>query len=438
MSISKFTSTSFTMLFIALSLSICTVNAASSISSSLQPLHNHHDYLGWTTARRRNFDSLIQQHSALLLQQLRGGEAKAEDDEESESESESESEDESESEEEEEGESDEEEKEEVKVEIKEDPDLDEDSSDEYDYEEVEVEVEYDEYDEDEYDEAVDNEGESETGEEVKESSSAEVAEIEYDTMLAPPSMQSMGVTLGVMLATRKLDLTDTKIIRYARYAYLAYVILSQVFFAYVRIQAKLTNDRTPITLTNPLTNLVKSQLNTALKDKNSASDENPTTSMAKTLTDKFLSSQSTIMEYDMSQSRKLSSGMLFSLAFMWFLHFKMNQVQPLFYQTASGILNLVYSPLFQVYVLGRNLERPFVTPTPPNPFLPQTPEEESIASEEAVSETSVSSEEESEESEKNESEEEEVDEEESEEEEDDSEDESESESESEEDSDDEE
>merc|ERR1712051_113213 len=94
----------------------------------------------------------------------------------------------------------------------------------------------------------------------------------------------------------------------------------------------------------------------------------------------------------------------------------------LFYQTASGILNLVYSPLFQVYVLGRNLERPFVTPTPPNPFLPQTPEEESIASEEAVSETSVSSEEESEESEKNESEEEEV-----EEEEDDSEDESESE-----------
>ena len=146
-----------------------------------------------------------------------------------------------------------------------------------------------------------------------------------------------------------------------RYGYLAYVIVSQIFFAYVRIQAKLIHDTTIITISNPLTKLVKNQLNTAL---GSSDKSNNDTGMAKTLTDKFLSSSSTVMDYDINQSRKLMSGMFFSLAFMWFLHFKMNQVQPLLYQTASGVLNLVYSPLFQVYILGRNLERPFKPPIP--------------------------------------------------------------------------
>lgn len=73
----------------------------------------------------------------------------------------------------------------------------------------------------------------------------------------------------------------------------------------------------------------------------------------------------------------------------------MNQVQPLFYQTASGLLNFVYSPLFQVYVLGRNLERPFVTPKPENPFLAQ---------EEAVDEESIKEEGEGEEEGENEDE----------------------------------
>jgi len=34
-------------------------------------------------------------------------------------------------------------------------------------------------------------------------------------------------------------------------------------------------------------------------------------------------------------------------------------------QTATGFMNLAYSPLFQVYVLGRNLERPFKPPANP-------------------------------------------------------------------------
>ncbi|KAL7502956.1 hypothetical protein ACHAXN_000820 [Cyclotella atomus] len=43
------------------------------------------------------------------------------------------------------------------------------------------------------------------------------------------------------------------------------------------------------------------------------------------------------------------------MVFIYFLHFR----HPLLMQTATGVMNLMYSLLWQVYVLGRNLERPF-------------------------------------------------------------------------------
>lgn len=58
----------------------------------------------------------------------------------------------------------------------------------------------------------------------------------------------------------------------------------------------------------------------------------------------------------------MQGGIFFNMAFMWFLHFKMQQVQPLLVTTINGFMQLVYNPLFQVYVLGRNLERPFKSP----------------------------------------------------------------------------
>ena len=83
--------------------------------------------------------------------------------------------------------------------------------------------------------------------------------------------------------------------------------------------------------------------------------------MVKNLASSFLTSASTVMEYDMNQAKSMQGGVIFNMAFMWFLHFKMQQVQPLLIQVATGLLQLFYHPLFQVYVLGRNLERPFKT-----------------------------------------------------------------------------
>jgi hypothetical protein len=84
--------------------------------------------------------------------------------------------------------------------------------------------------------------------------------------------------------------------------------------------------------------------------------------MVKNLASSFLTSASTFMEYDIKQANSMQGGLIFTMGFMWILHFKMNQVQPLLIQTVTALLNMVYSPLFQVYVLGRNLERPFKTP----------------------------------------------------------------------------
>jgi hypothetical protein len=81
--------------------------------------------------------------------------------------------------------------------------------------------------------------------------------------------------------------------------------------------------------------------------------------MIKNIANSLLTSQTTIVEYDLSQAKSMNMSLLTPILFLWFLHFKLGQVQPLFLQTLQGFKDLVISPLFQVYVWKRNLERPF-------------------------------------------------------------------------------
>lgn len=103
--------------------------------------------------------------------------------------------------------------------------------------------------------------------------------------------------------------------------------------------------------------------------------------MAKRLTASLLGSETTVMEYDLRQASDMQGGVIVNMLFMWFLHFKLEKVQPLLIQVLMGFFQLGCSPLFQVYVsgsfdrkllrccliltsakvLGRNLERPFKT-----------------------------------------------------------------------------
>jgi len=79
-------------------------------------------------------------------------------------------------------------------------------------EEEEEDTDYDDEEEEDY-EYDDEEGEEE---EMDEDESNKEVNHKYDPMLMVPPMQNMGVTLGVMLLTKRLDLSNVKTIRYIR------------------------------------------------------------------------------------------------------------------------------------------------------------------------------------------------------------------------------
>ncbi len=132
-----------------------------------------------------------------------------------------------------------------------------------------------------------------------------------------------------------------------------YLLVQQAFIFYVRVMAKKANNRDPVQVENPLSSMLSSQLE---KQELGGND------MVKNMASSFLKTESTVVEYDMSQARNMQGGILFNVALMWFMHFKLQQVQPLLVTSINGFLQLAYNPLFQVYVLGRNLERPFKNP----------------------------------------------------------------------------
>ncbi|GAX23664.1 hypothetical protein FisN_12Hh238 [Fistulifera solaris] len=225
--------------------------------------------------------------------------------------------------------------------------------------------------EEEEEEESDTEDEEEDEEDVVDSGVQIEMNVEkYDEPLVPSPMLNLYASIGVMLLARKVDLFSPMVVKLARFAFVAFLVCYQLFLLYARIQAVSQNDRTPIELKSPLTSVLQSQLG----------DETGSNAMMKSLASSFLSSKSTVLEYDLKQIRSMQSGMIFNMLFMWILHFKMGQVQPLIIQSILGLANLIYSPLFQVYGLGRNLERPFKTPSPlTRMHESQVPETETIS-----------------------------------------------------------
>jgi hypothetical protein len=111
--------------------------------------------------------------------------------------------------------------------VTDDTDTDYDSEEQEEEEEEEEEEEYDDDSETEEDETSGEESqmsfdseEEETNDDIpKPRTKNAIANTEYDEPLALSPMQDMGITLGVMIMCNKLDLTNTKIIRFARYVY---------------------------------------------------------------------------------------------------------------------------------------------------------------------------------------------------------------------------
>jgi len=234
---------------------------------------------------------------------------------------------------------------------------DEDSDDDEEYDETDDSSDEEDYYDDETEIEEDEEEESGLASQLKKKSSIigekeKSSESIVEPYFISPSLQ-MYTTFGTILLSRKIDMFNPKVVRLVRLLFIVYLIAQQAFIFYVRIMAKRNNDRTPVQVQNPLTSMLTSQLE---KQPAGAND------MVKNLASSFLKTESTVAEYDMSQTQNMQGGILFNIALMWFLHFKMQQVQPLLVTSVNGFLQLAYNPLFQVYVLGRNLERPFKSP----------------------------------------------------------------------------
>jgi hypothetical protein len=146
-----------------------------------------------------------------------------------------------------------------------------------------------------------------------------------------------------------------------RFLFLGQLILQQVFIFYVRIMAKSRNDRTVVHMKSPL---LDEMTRRGGGDSSSKRNSSNNQFLLKTIASSFLSKDTTVMEYDLGQATSMQSGIIISMALMWFFHFQLEQVQPLLIALINNTLQLFFNPLFQVYVLGRNLQRPFVTPTP--------------------------------------------------------------------------
>ncbi|CAJ1952414.1 unnamed protein product [Cylindrotheca closterium] len=239
-----------------------------------------------------------------------------------------------------------EEEEEVTDEETDDEGSDIESDVEEEEEEEEDEAEEDEYDAEEYDDEYDEEEEEE-----EEQASVTVADLGdiVEPYFVPAQLQ-LYVMLGSMMITRKIDMFNPVVVKVIRFLFIAQLIVQQIFIIYVRIMAKKNNDRTPIQTTNPLSDILQKQMG-----------QQGGNDMVKNLASSFLSSETTVREYDMKQASNMQGGIIFNMAFNWFLHFKMQKTQPLLMQIITGTMQLVYHPLFQVYILGRNLERPFKT-----------------------------------------------------------------------------
>ena len=228
------------------------------------------------------------------------------------------------------------------------------TSDDEEESDSEYEEEYDSDEEDEYDEEETDEEESDEEDASSSSPSSLATSLQskatdqpYDTLLTPPPMQQMLISLSVMMLSQRIDIFSPRVVTIARAAFVAYLIAVQLFLLYVRTRVKQINDRTEIVISNPLASFVEGMQ----KESNNM--------MVKSLTSQILTTHSTVYEYDLQQIKTMQSGLLMPTLFIYFLHFRMKQMQPLIMQTVTGVTNLVYSPLWQVHVMGRRLERPF-------------------------------------------------------------------------------
>ena len=173
-------------------------------------------------------------------------------------------------------------------------------------------------------------------EEEEEDGSAEKAQ--------PPKPQMSKMIVGMvapMLVLQVLKMFDQKSPAFTVYLRSAYfgLVLFQTLMSYVlEMRIKMKNDKTPVeTPFNPLAMLMGGG--------GSSGD-----------------TKQTAAQYDQKQLSSQRNSYRLGCCFTCFLHFKMKMTQPLVYSSVSGLVDLWFNPLFQIYLLGAKAEGPYKRP----------------------------------------------------------------------------
>jgi len=84
----------------------------------------------------------------------------------------------------------------------------------------------------------------------------------------------------------------------------------------------------------------------------------------------------TIMEYDLSQLKKMATQTTLSIVIVFGLYLKWSMIQPVFIQCFMGPMQMFKNPLFKIFILSQKgviENRPFKEDNPFSALMPQAP-----------------------------------------------------------------
>ncbi|KAJ1673474.1 hypothetical protein EV182_005158 [Spiromyces aspiralis] len=154
-------------------------------------------------------------------------------------------------------------------------------------------------------------------------------------------MIQMGLVFGTLHFIKKFKLDEPEYVQYiqAMYALSVCLLMATIFYLKTLVESK--NDQSRLEYTEP--QLGGQQTHVA----------------------------TTVKEYDLKDIKRVRNSTLTTAAVVLFMFWKFGFVQPMIFQTILPIFNMIKSPLFQIYLLGKpatgDLARPW---RPENPFAP--------------------------------------------------------------------
>ncbi|KAJ7598889.1 PHO88-related membrane protein [Mycena floridula] len=151
------------------------------------------------------------------------------------------------------------------------------------------------------------------------------------------AMQNLAISLGAMQLARKINFDDPEILMYVRIGYISAQVLILGVYYYVSLAIKRKNDQTVLKYVEPP----------------SPMSQEPNGKLVNT----------TVRDYDLSETSKLLRSAYMGIAMMAFLHGYLKYTQPLFVQSLMGLKGLYDAKPVALHILGRpavgDLKRPF-------------------------------------------------------------------------------